>query len=104
MYSPLLQMAGALGLVVGVWALAVVQFRILPRLRRRTARDLLTFSSLAIVAGMALAALYAVGEFTETWWVDIEFMSWSHGLLNGVGFVLCGLAAWIVERRTALGV
>jgi hypothetical protein len=57
----------------------------------------MTLSSVALAAGMALAGAYAVGEFRETLWLGIPVMAWSHGLLNGVGFVLCGLLAWSLE-------
>lgn len=96
--SPVLQVTAALSLVAGVWALAILQLALLPRLRRRTARDLMCLSSMAIAAGMALAGIYSLGEYLQTEWISIPTMAWSHGILNGFGFVGCGFAAWLVER------
>jgi hypothetical protein len=50
---------------------------------------------------MLLALLYATGEFLERRAVDIRFMAWSHGLLNGVGFSLAGLIGWTLLRASA---
>lgn len=103
MVSPALQFAGIAALVLGVWALGALQFRILPRLRRARPRDLLTLSTVAAAAGMALAGIYGAGEFLERPWIDIPSMGWSHGLLNGVGFVLGGLLAWTLEPAPPRG-
>lgn len=95
--SPLLKFAAALLLVVSASTLGLAQLRALPSLRRPAARDLLALSSMAILAGMALAAAYALGEFRSTLWLGIPVMAWTHGLLNGVGFVGGGLMAWAFE-------
>jgi hypothetical protein len=46
---------------------------------------------------MALSAVYALGEFLRTGWLSIPEMARTHGLLNALGFVLCGLLAWTPE-------
>ncbi len=58
-------------------------------------RVLLVLSSLSVLAGMVLAAVYEHGFYTGRSWLSISQMAWSHGLLNGVGFSLGGLAGWI---------
>jgi hypothetical protein len=43
---------------------------------------------------MILAGIYEHGFYTGRTWIAIPTMAWSHGILNGVGFSLCGLLAW----------
>jgi hypothetical protein len=99
MFSPALQAGAASLLAAGLAAAAILQLRTLPSMRSRGARDLLAVASTAILAGMALAVVYALGEFLGRNWIGIPAMAWSHGALNGLGFALCGLLAWTLEER-----
>jgi len=54
-------------------------------------------SSATILAGMTLACVYPFGEFLGKDWIFIPAMARTHGLLNGIGFVLVGLLGWIIE-------
>lgn len=60
------------------------------------ARRLLRIASLMLIAGMILAATYALGQLLQNEWLDIPWMVRTHGTLNAVGFTLCGLlgATW----------
>jgi len=98
LFSPHLKAAAVGVLVVGVVGVAVAQLAAVARLKSRTARLLLAASSLSVIAGMALAALYEHGFYTGRSWLSISQMAWSHGLLNGVGFSLGGLLAWKTDR------
>lgn len=92
--------AAAVGvLCVGVIVLAVAQFQV--ALPTRRAKALLVVSSLAVIAGMILAAVYEHGFYTGRTWISIPRMAQTHGILNGIGFSLCGLLAWTVDRRNA---
>lgn len=93
LFSPVLKIVGVGILCVSVIALAVGQLTVAPSLPGR-ARALLTVSSLAVIAGMILAGIYEHGFYTGRTWIAIPTMAWSHGILNGVGFSLCGLLAW----------
>jgi hypothetical protein len=42
--------------------------------------------------------LGAIGEFKGSYWLAIPLMARIHGPLNGVGFVLLGLLAWVTEN------
>jgi len=84
--------------VLSVIGVALAQFGALTRLRRPPARLLLAISSLCVIAGMVLAAIYEHGFYTGRSWLSISQMAWSHGLLNGVGFSLGGLVAWKIDR------
>lgn len=87
LFSPILKVVGVGVLCVSVAAVAVGQLRATDGARR----SLLLVSSLSVLAGMALAAVYEHGFYTGRTWIAIPTMAWSHGILNGVGFSLCGL-------------
>jgi hypothetical protein len=94
-FSPLLKAAGVGILCVSVIGLAVGQLTQVPVMPNRRRKLLLAVSSLAVIAGMALAGIYEHGFYTGRSWISIPTMAWSHGVLNGVGFSLLGLLAWI---------
>jgi hypothetical protein len=98
LFSPDLKAAAVGVLVVSVIGVALAQFAALPRLGSRAARIALGLSSLSVIAGMILAAVYEHGFYTGRSWLSIPQMAWSHGLLNGIGFSTGGLLAWKMER------
>jgi len=58
---------------------------------------------------MILAVVWAIGEYPLEAFVNIRQMAEFHGVLNAVGFVVCGLLGWSVassgyKRRARLGV
>ncbi len=63
----------------------------------RTARGFLRVSAVAVIAGMVLAA--ELGDAFGKDWLLIPRMASTHGLLNGLGFVLLGLLGWLVESH-----
>lgn len=72
-------------------------------LRVHAARMRLRFSSGAVLAGMALAALYAAGEYTRNPVIDLHEMAIAHGTLNALGFSFCGLWGWnLVSAKEAI--
>lgn len=97
LFSNHLKMAAVGVLTLAVVVLAVAQFGV--ALPSRRAKALLVVSSLAVVAGMILAAVYEHGYYTGRGWLSIPQMARTHGLLNGIGFSLGGLLAWSVDRR-----
>ncbi len=98
LFSPNLKAAAVGLLVLSVIGVALAQLGALGRLRTRKARVLLAISSLCVIAGMILAAIYEHGFYTGRSWLSIPEMAWSHGILNGVGFSLGGLVAWKFDR------
>jgi hypothetical protein len=92
-------------LVISVIAAAAAQLAAMKKLDARRSRVLLLVSSLAVIAGMVLAAVFEHGVATGRTWISIPEMAWSHGILNGVGFSLCGLLAYtyLHERPRNLG-
>ncbi len=69
-------------------------------LRPRRAQLLQLTSGLSLAAGMALAALYAWGNYWGPVWLDIPLMVRTHGLLNALGFALPGLLAWNIADES----
>ena len=98
LFSPRLKAAAVGLLVLCVIGVAIAQLGALKRLRASGPRLLLAVSSLCVIAGMILAAVYEHGFYTGRSWLSIPQMAWSHGLLNGVGFSLGGLLAWKFDR------
>jgi hypothetical protein len=62
---------------------------------------LLGVSALSLVIGMMLVGAYAVGEYTERYWLVIPQMARFHGTANALGFALCGLSGWTLRYRTS---
>ncbi len=77
--------------LIGVAALTLLSLRSIPNPR---GRRLLAVSAASLLAGMVLAGLYGVGEYIHRPWLDILRMIHSHGVLNALGFTLCGLTGW----------
>ena len=94
LFSPTLKAVGVGVLCASVAGLALGQLMQIPALPRPRARILLALSSVAVLAGMALAAVYEHGYQTGRTWISIPRMAATHGILNGVGFSLLGLLAW----------
>ena len=59
---------------------------------------LFALSGLALLAGMSLAAVYALSTFQGAYWLTIPQMIPWHGTLNALGFALPGLLAWHIAR------
>lgn len=82
------QVGGALLLFVAAWTLAGVTLVRGPR------QPLLVASSLALLAPMVLAVSWAAAQFWEVPALGIPDMARTHGILNAVGFGLCGVLGW----------
>ncbi|MER6777680.1 MULTISPECIES: YndJ family protein [unclassified Streptomyces] len=94
------ELAGALVLTGGMWAVALLTWReIRPGARDRTTGALLATSAAVLVATMLLALWWALGEATDLVHPTLTWMAATHGLGNALGFALCSLLAW--RRLTA---
>ena len=82
------QVGGAVLLAVATWTLAAVTVR---HLRHEA---LLVVSALAVVVPMALAVSWAAGQFWAVPALTIPAMARTHGLVNAIGFALCGTVGW----------
>lgn len=94
LFSQHLKIAAVGLLVLSGLLIAIGQIQVAVRTPAIASPLLLGLSSLSLIAGMILAAIYEHGYYTGRTWIAIPTMAWSHGILNGVGFSLCGLAGW----------
>ncbi len=102
-FSPLLKVCAAVLLAAATIGLSGLLVVALPRAHSRPAQALLVTAAGSLGAAMALAGVYAVGEFTQRYWLLIPQMARFHGVANGLGFTFCGLLAWTLESRPTRG-
>ena len=99
LFSPLLKVIAAVLVCVSVMGLCLLALLAVSDLPNLAAKILITFSAICGALGMALAALYASGEFAGKLLITIPQMAAIHGVLNGLGFVSCGLLGWTLASR-----
>lgn len=95
-FSPALRFAAAVSLSACLTALALILWWV-ARDWSTTPKIYLRAASLAAVLAFSLAGLYAFSEYFHKDWLTIPGMANSHGLLNGMGFVLLGVLGWVLE-------
>ncbi len=76
----------------------VVIFDVAASLDSTLVRILLSCSGASCAFAMLVACIYAAGAADGSRALTIPEMARVHGMLNGLGFVLCGLVAWMVVR------
>lgn len=93
--APPLGLAGAVVVSTGLWLLAALNLvRVAPALPSRPAQLLLVVSSISSMIAMALACAYAYSLVSKRLIINIPHMAMTHGVMNALGFSLCGLLAW----------
>ena len=96
-FSPLIGLAGALLLSLGLFLLAALTIvRVLPAIASLSARVLLSIAALASCAAMVLACLYSYSLVAHILILRIPTMAVTHGLLNAFGFATCSLLGWSI--------
>ncbi len=95
----LVELLGAVILTAAMWLVGWVTWReIRPHVADATSRTLLGVAAAVLVATMALAVSWAVGEAFGTPHLPIEWMAATHGVANAFGFAVCALLAWLRLR------
>lgn len=107
--SALAQVGGAVVVTAAAWAVAFGTFllatsssqaRVVPSWERGLAqwvgRILLVVSALSPLVPMLLAMQWALAQHVDVPALSIRDMANTHGVLNGVGFVIAGLAGWLL--------
>jgi uncharacterized protein (UPF0548 family) len=92
------ELSAAWFLAVACLLVVSLQAELAARSASRAERLLFALSGLALLAGMSLTAVYALGSFRESAWLEIPTMIRWHGTLNALGFTLPGLLAWHLVR------
>lgn len=93
-FSPVLSAVGAIALGVSLALIAVVTATAVLPGQQIKPKLFLGLSSAAAVGGMVLGVQYAIGQAFGTPALGIREMAAVHGVTNGIGFVVCGLAGW----------
>jgi hypothetical protein len=99
--SGTLKMAAAVLFSIGVAGLAIFARSLGRRAENRAARVCLQVGAASVFAGMVLAGIYAVADFTGSNMLTIPQMARTHGVLNAVGFCMAGLLGWAIEYSAA---
>lgn len=97
--GPKLKLAAVGLMVIGECGLAVATFRVGFAEAGKFGGRLLLVGSVCVILGMALAGVWAVGEYPLHSFVNLDQMARYHGVLNSVGFGLCSLVGWNLLRR-----
>ena len=99
--GPKLKLAAVGLMLIGEFGIAVGTLRIGWTSAKEIGGRLLLVGSACVIAGMMLAAVWAVGEYPLHAFVNLEQMARYHGVLSSVGFGLCSLMGWTLLRRKA---
>jgi hypothetical protein len=97
--GPKVKLVAALVIALGQFGLAAGMVRVGIAAKNGSGRWLLFVAGASVAAGMILAAVWAVGEYPLQAFVNIRQMAEFHGVLNAIGFVLCGLLGWLLVGR-----
>ena len=97
--GPPLKLVAALLIVFGQFGLAFGMLRVAVYMRPSISRWLLIAASASVVGGMLLAAAWAIGEYPLHALVDLDRMTRIHGVVNALGFGLCGMFGWNALKR-----
>jgi YndJ-like protein len=92
-----LRAAGVAAILLSTIALAMTSTAVAVETPASTARRLLFASAASLAAAMIVATVYGVGELTGAPLLDLDRMVKAHGLLNALGFVLCGLGGHLAR-------
>jgi hypothetical protein len=99
---PLPQVGGAVLMAAGVWLTATLELADALDCRvPGLARALLAVSGVAILVPMVLAVGWAAGQYWDVPVLSIPDMARTHGVVNALGFTLCGLAGRHLAGRVA---
>ncbi len=101
--SPIVEVLSACLLASGLAGVALLMvFSVAPRVRPRIAGLLLALAGLSIIVTMALACLYAWGEYSGRAHIEIPRMIELHGTSNALGFTALGLLGFTLRQRDEL--
>jgi len=97
--GPKLKLAAVVLVVIGEYGVALGTFRIGLASASGVGGRIPILGSACVIPGMALAGIWAIGEYPLHAFVNLEQMARYHGVLNSFGFGLCSLVGWTLLRR-----
>ena len=103
MASPVIEVISGVALSLGMLTLALVLVLIALPGRELLPKLLLCAAALSLTATMALSTTYALGEYLypgEDKLIPNHLMAATHGVVNVLGFTLCGgLGLFLLRRK-----
>jgi hypothetical protein len=90
------RLAGATLLVAALAMIAVWILSHLKDVRPRASQVLLGTSAVSVIVAMIYAGVYAIADFFGEVWIAIPQMARTHGVINAIGFSVCGLLGWLL--------
>ena len=101
--SAVFQVGGAVIVTVAAWGVAAGTAAAVRSIARdhRGAALLLGVSSVSPLAAMVLAVQWALAQHAAVPALSVDDMALTHGLLNGLGFVIAGLLGWTLFETAA---
>jgi hypothetical protein len=97
--GPRLKLAMALLVACSEVGLSLFFLANVRAIRPRLAQLFVTISAASVLFAMALAGVWAIGEFPLQPFVHLDEMAKFHGTANAFGFTLCGLLGWTLAAR-----
>jgi YndJ-like protein len=97
--SPVLRMAAALGLAVTVPVFAGYLLWLGRYFGRFVAKTYLRVGAIAAWIAMGMAGVYAATDYLGRPFLTMPGMASTHGVLNGIGFVLFSMLAFLIEEN-----
>lgn len=95
-YSATIGALGAITFMLGLFLWAALTVGVVVRDVEARARLPLLVAAGSVLVSMTLAVIYAVGVAAGESWIAIPTMARTHGVLNAIGFSLCGTGAWLL--------
>ena len=100
--GPRFKLVAALILAASEIGLAASFLAALPAVQGLWTKLLIGIAAASALFSMALAGLWAIGEFPLQPFVHLNEMARFHGTANAFGFTLCGLLGWLLARKNDL--
>jgi hypothetical protein len=98
LHVPSVRLLGATVLVVALCGVSLLTLAAQRNVLSRPAQLLLALSATSVIVAMAYAGVYALADFVGEVWVAIPHMARTHGVINALGFSVCGLVGWTLAN------
>jgi len=100
--GPRVKLLAAIILAAAEIGLAISLLFTLRNIQSVAAKLLISISALSVIFSMAMAGLWAIGEYPLQPFVHLAEMARLHGTANAFGFTLCGLLGWNIASAGRL--
>jgi hypothetical protein len=98
-YSATIGAVGAVTFMLGLFLWSVITVVVVVPSLRGSERWLMLVAAGSVLVSMTLAAIYSIGVAAGESWIEIPTMARTHGVLNAIGFSLCGAGAWLLATN-----